>query len=143
MNPAYISAFSALLGAMIGGLASFSTSWLTQRNQLRFTHREAIKTKREALYAEFVTEGSRLLADAYSHQKEDVEDLVNLYAISARIRLVSPQPVVVAAEQILSAVVEAYLGPNYTLRDLLPQLQERGLHLFVDFAEACRRDLDS
>jgi hypothetical protein len=69
--------------------------------------------------------------------------LVNLYAIGAHIRLVAPQPVIVAVEQILHAIIEAYLGANYTLRDLLPELQKGGLRFFVDFAEACRRDLDS
>ena len=119
------------------------TSWLTQRNQLRFTHREAIKTKREALYVEFVTEASRILADAYSHQKEDVEPLVNLYALAARIRLVSPQPVIVAGQQIVDTIIESYLGPNYTLRDLLPVVQKSKVRFFAEFAEACRQDLDA
>src|SRR5262245_33047275 len=34
LNPAYISALAALAGAIIGGLTSFTTSWLTQRTQL-------------------------------------------------------------------------------------------------------------
>ena len=41
LNPAYISALAALAGALIGGLTSFATSWLTQRAQLRHAHREA------------------------------------------------------------------------------------------------------
>jgi hypothetical protein len=52
VDTAYISALSALGGATIGGLASFGSSWLTQRTQLRFSHHEAVKAKREALYAE-------------------------------------------------------------------------------------------
>jgi len=38
MDAAYLSALSALGGATIGGLASFGSSWLTQRTQLRFAH---------------------------------------------------------------------------------------------------------
>ena len=80
MDAAYISALSALGGATIGGLASFGSSWLTQRTQLRFSHHEAIKAKREALYAEFVDEASRLYGDALGHQKDDVADLVKIYS---------------------------------------------------------------
>jgi hypothetical protein len=94
MDAAYVSALSALGGATIGGLASFGSSWLTQRTQLRFAHHEAIKAKREALYAEFVDEASRLYGDALGHQKDEVADLVKIYALIGRIRLVAPRPVV-------------------------------------------------
>ena len=70
MNPTIFSALSALAGALIGGLTSFASSWLTQHNQLRFTHREAVKAKREELYTEFVNEASRLFADAYEQDRK-------------------------------------------------------------------------
>jgi len=54
LNPAYISAFSALAGAVIGGLTSFLTSWSMQRAQLRHAHREAETPKLEALYSDFI-----------------------------------------------------------------------------------------
>ena len=69
MDAAFISALSALGGATIGGLASFGSSWLTQRTQLRFSQHEAVKAKREALYAEFVDEASRLYGGALGHQR--------------------------------------------------------------------------
>ena len=81
MDAAYISALSALGGATIGGLASFGSSWLTQRTQLRFAHYEAIKAKREGLYAEFIDEACRLYGDALGHQKDEVADLVKIYAL--------------------------------------------------------------
>src|SRR5262245_65547023 len=97
MDAAFISALSALGGATIGGLASFGSSWLTQRTQLRFSQHEAVKAKREALYAAFVDEAARLYGDALGHQKDEVEDLVQIYALLGRIRLVSTRPVVTAA----------------------------------------------
>ena len=71
MDAAFISALSALGGATIGGLASFGSSWLTQRTQLRFAHHEAIKAKREALYAEFIEEAARLYGDI-AHRRGDL-----------------------------------------------------------------------
>ena len=67
MNPAYISALSALAGAAIGGLTSFATSWLTQRTQLRHAHREAEKAKLEALYSDFLAKATRLFGEAITH----------------------------------------------------------------------------
>ena len=141
MDTAYISALSALGGATIGGLTSFGSSWLTQRTQLLFTYHEAIKAKREALYAEFVDEASRLYGDALGHQKDEVADLVKIYALSGRIRLVSPRPVITAAERIMDAISQTYLGPNRTLHEVMDDFHRGRSDFFAEFGEACRQDL--
>ena len=141
MDATIIPALSALGGAAIGGLASFGSSWLTQRTQLRFSHHEAVKAKREALYSEFVDEASRLYADALGHQKDDVADLVKIYALIGRIRLVSTRPVVTAAERTVDAIVRAYLGPNRSLHEVMDDVHRGGFDLFTEFGEVCRQDL--
>ena len=141
MDAAYISALSALGGATIGGLASFGSSWLTQRTQLRFSHHEAVKAKREALYADFIGEAARLYGDALGHQKDDVADLVKIYALLGRIRLVSPRSVVTAAEHTLDTISRTYLAPNRSLRDVIDDFQGGGSDFFAEFGEACRQDL--
>jgi hypothetical protein len=140
MDTAYISGFSALAGAAIGGLASFGSSWLTQRAQLRFTHHEAIKNKRQALYVEFVNEASRVYGDASGHQKDDAAELVKLYALLGRIRLGSPRTVVEAAQRTLDTIIEAYLGPNLSLRLVLESVRRGEFQFLVEFGEACRQD---
>ena len=77
---AYLSALSGLLGATIGGMTSFGTAWLTQRNQVRNARREVEKAKREALFGDFIAEATRLYADALSHEKDDVTGLVRIGA---------------------------------------------------------------
>ena len=141
MDAAIIPALSALGGATIGGLASFGSSWLTQRTQLRFAHYEAIRAKREALYAEFVDEASRLYGDALGHQKDDPADLVKIYALMGRIRVVSSRPVIAAAERTFDTIIQAYLGPNRTLHEVLEDVHRGGFHFLAEFAEACRQDL--
>ena len=141
MDTAFISALSALGGATIGGLASFGSSWLTQRTQLHFSHDEAVKAKRETLYAAFVDEAARLYGDALGHQKDEVADLVKIYALVGRIMLVSPRPVVTAAERTLDTIIEAYLGPNRTLHQVLDDVHRGGFTFFAEFGEACRQDL--
>jgi uncharacterized membrane protein YccC len=141
MDTAYVSALSALLGAAIGGLASFSSSWLTQRTQLRFNYHEAVRAKREALYADFITEASNRYGDALGHQTDDVAQLVKLYALVGRMRLVSSRAVVVAAEHTLDMIIATYLGPNRTLHEALHSVKQGGLEFFAEFGEACREDL--
>jgi hypothetical protein len=142
VDTAYISALSALGGAVIGGLTSFGSSWLTQRTQLRFSRDEAIKAKREALYAEFVDEASRLYGDALGHQKDDAGDLVKLFALLGRIRLASSRPVVKAAERTFDTIAQAYLGPNRTMHEVLDDVHRGGFNFLIEFGEACRQDLD-
>ena len=141
MDAGYISAFSALAGAAIGGLASFSTSWVTQRSQLRHSFRQAEQAKLEAMYNEFVAEAARLLGDALTHQKDDIADMVGLYALVGRMRLMSPRPVVTAAEQVIENIIETYLAPNRSLHEMIDYVKEGRMNILLEFTEACRLDL--
>jgi hypothetical protein len=61
MDAAYVSAFAALGGALIGGLTSFATSWITQQTQARAQQLEHKLTRREELYKDFIEEASRYM----------------------------------------------------------------------------------
>ena len=142
MSPTLISALAALAGALIGGLASLGSSWLTQWVQLRARSRERDRAHREALYSDFINEASRLYGDALSHEKDDVLDMVRLYALVARIRLISSAGVLASAERTLDGVIDAYLSPNKTLQDLRRLMSEGRMGFLVEFSEACRVELD-
>lgn len=142
LNPAYISAFAALAGAIIGGLTSFGTSWFTQRAQLRSADREARRTKLEALYNEYIAEAARLYVEALTHQTEDPSKMVPLYALGSRMRLVSARTVIDAAIRIDDNILETYMGPNRTLQEVRDLVREGGIKtLLIAFSEACREDL--
>jgi hypothetical protein len=141
LDPAYLSAFSALAGATIGGLTSFATSWLTQRTQLRHAHREAEKAKLEALYSDFIAEAAHLFGEALSHQTEEITDLVRLFAMVGRMRLVSDRAVIDAAVRVEDTIIETYLGPNRTLHEMMDYAHKGGVSFLTDFGEACRKDL--
>lgn len=114
MNPAYVSAFAALAGALIGGLTSFATSWLTQRTQLLGAQREAERAKLDALYSDFIAEAARLFGDALTHQKDDPSAFVQIIAMVGRMRLASDRTVIDAAMRVEDMLVNTYLGPNRT-----------------------------
>jgi hypothetical protein len=97
--------------------------------------------KREQLFSDFIAEASRLYGDALTHQKDDVGDLVQLYALVARMRLLSSREVVTAAEQAMDAIIGTYLAPNRTLHELRSIAQRGEMNFLFDFGEACRLEL--
>ena len=64
MEPAYLSAFAALAGSVIGGLTSLTASWVTQRVQANAQQRAHDVGVREDLYRVFIDEASKSYADA-------------------------------------------------------------------------------
>ena len=115
MDTAYISAFAALAGTAIGGLASFATSWVTQQAQSRAQRRAAERDTRAALFGRFLDEAAKLYSDALQTSRDDVTGLIGIYALTNRIRLLSTPEVVEAADTVVRIIVDTYLAPNITL----------------------------
>jgi hypothetical protein len=144
LNPAYISAFAGLMGAIIGGLTSFATTWFTQRAQLQSAGRDARMAKLEALYNDYITEVARRYVDALTHQTEDPANMVQLYVLGSRMRLASARAVIDAALRIEDNILETYMGPNRTLQEVRDLVREGDIKtLMIAFSEACRADLES
>jgi len=142
MEPAYAIAFAALAGSAIGGLTSLTTARLTQRTQARAQQIAHDIATREDLYKDFIEEASTLYADALEHDQADTSRLVRLYALVSRMRVRSSPPVIENADRIMRVIIETYLGPNITLRDLSESLENRqAVDPLRDFSEACREEL--
>lgn len=90
--------------------------------------RERERARRETLYTDFINEASRLYGDALSHEKDEVTDLVLLYALIARMRLMASTHVVAAAEQTMNAIISSYLAPNKNLHELQALAAEGGMN---------------
>jgi hypothetical protein len=142
MDPAILSATSALVGSLVGGLSTLAASWLTQRGQLRAQTLVHEAVKRETLYAEFIVEASRRLADAWSHQAQGPDVIAGLYGAVHRMRLASSDDVVRVAEQVLRRVIDAYAAPDRTFSELRERLEsEANDDLLSEFSRVCREDL--
>ena len=143
MDPAVVSALSAVLGSIVGGSASIATAWFTQKTQGR---RELIRAeiqKREGLYAEFISECSKLALDALDHTPDNPEAFTNVYALENRIRLISSDAVVDAASQVIKRILERYFEPNITkegLRRFALSMKDDDDPIKV-FSKACRTEL--
>jgi hypothetical protein len=141
MDPAVISALSAVLGSVVGGSASIATAWFSQTTQAR---RESVRNemqKRESLYGEFIAECSKLVIDALDHTLSKPEILVNVYSLENRIRLAASNAVVDAAAAVIKRILELYFGPNKSVDELrTADLSDDPIKVF---SEACRNELSA
>jgi|SRR5438034_9139237 len=140
MDSASLSAFAALAGAAIGGLTSFATSWLTQQTQVKVQQSAHKLTKREELYKDFVEEASKLYADSLIHETSDVSQLVRLYAMISRMRVLSSTTTIESADKVARMIVNTYLAPNKTFPELRDMVNSGAIDLLRDFSEACREE---
>lgn len=141
LDPAVLSALSALGGSAIGATATLANTWMTGRAQRIADERKAEAAKREALYGDFIAEASSTLADAVSREVEDPAVLVRLHALTSRMRLMSSPAVLHAAEAVIMTVIEAYAAPNRTLRQLREEFGAGSTDPLEGFGEACRLEL--
>src|SRR4029450_7286759 len=141
MDLTYVHAVAAFSGSASGTLATVLASLFTQRRKDRALRRSQAMSQRQELYKSFVEEASRLHADALVNEASDTSKLVNLYALIGRMRILSSDDVIEAAEKVGHLVIETYLSPNKTLLDL-PELLER-MDPLRRFSEACRRELQA
>jgi hypothetical protein len=141
MDTAYISAFAALAGTAIGGLASFATSWVTQQAQSRAQRIAAERDSRAAFFGRLLDEAAKLYSDALQNRGDDINGLIGIYALTNRMRLISSPRVVQAADTVVRIIVDAYLAPNITMKEMRENWIERHVDPLREFSEACRTEL--
>jgi hypothetical protein len=143
MNSAVISTLAALGGSSIGALGPILSNYLLQRGQ---TQRDLLLrqiTDREALYSDFINEASRIYAHSQTHCLERPEDLVPLYAMVRRIRLLASDAVVNAAESVVKKTITQYEEPNRTIEEMRADAISGAEGPLDLFSFACRDELQS
>jgi len=124
-----------------GGLTSFATTWLTQQTQVRAQQLVDEIVRRQELYKDFIEEASRLYADAFEHDKAETSKLVNLYALVSRMRVHSALKVTENADKVVRLIIEMYLAPNKTFRDVPKLLESDEIDFLREFSNACGEEL--
>jgi hypothetical protein len=141
MNPAVISALAAVGGSSVGALTPLLSNFILQRSA---TQRDLLNrqiSQRETLYSDFINEASRIYAKSVTHNLEDMDELVSLYALVSRIRLMATDPVVRAAEAFVRLIVERYGEPNLTVEQIRAAALSAKEEPLDVFSLACRREL--
>jgi hypothetical protein len=134
---------AALLGTLVGVLATVTIAWINQRTLHR---RELIRDEvrsRETLYGDFIAECSRLLIDAFQHTLEKPETFVPLHSLLNRVRLCASEKVLTEAERLLERITEQYFSSNLSINELRELARSRDADPLRMFGEACRLELRS
>lgn len=144
MDVAYLSALSALAGSMVGGLTSGLANWLNQRAQTKAGMLAHEMARREDLYRDFIVAASRAYGAAITSNEADIHDVIVLYAMISRMRILSSKRTVEAADRIMRVTLETYRAPNKSVVEL-EELIKSGADIdpLKDFSEAAREELRS
>ena len=143
VDVAYLSVISALAGSVIGGLTSFSSAWLTEQHHTKSALLSQDKLRREDLYRDFIVMASKVYADAMMHDEPEIPDLVELYALVSRMRVLSPPRIVACAEGIIIRATDTYFMPNKTIREVHEMVKSAAMDPLKEFSEAARDELQT
>jgi hypothetical protein len=128
-----------LARSAVGGLTSLASACLTQQHQDRIKRLSQDKTRRQKLYRQFIDQASKLYADALVHEQAEVSELVSVYALICRMRVLSSSTVVEKAEAVIHMIVDTYLAPNKTFPELRKLMDSRDP--LRAFSEECQEEL--
>jgi hypothetical protein len=141
MDSTVLTATAAALGTLVGATATIAATWITQRTQTTRANSEWKLRERESLYTEFISEASRLAVDATLHSLERPDQLVALYGLLSRPRLIASDEVLKEAEDCVRRIVEVYRRPNMTPDQFRDALEANELDPLKEFSAACRTEL--
>jgi hypothetical protein len=144
MDVAYISALSALGGSVVGGLISGTATWLSQRTQVTASRRAQDKSRLEDLYKDFIIAASKLHGDALTSNDPKIQDILALYALINRMRVLSSPRIAICADQVMRTTLDTYFAPSKTISELYELIKggrESDLDLLKDFSEMVREEI--
>ena len=143
MDVAYLSALSAIAGSLVGGLTSGFTTWLSQRSQARAGQLAREMSRRDDLYKDFIVAASKAHGSALVSDEPQVQELVALYGMISRMRVMSLPRTVACAEKVMRVTTDTYFAPNKTIHELHDELTRSttAIDPLKDFSEAAREEL--
>ena len=145
MESTLITAMAGVFGSLVGASASIGTTWLTKRTEIVRTTAERKLRERESLYNEFLTEASRVAVHALTHSFDGPDQIVALYGILSRIRLVASNAVVREGEMCCMRILAMYGKPSMTVDELRGVIAAANDLAELDplkaFSNACREEL--
>jgi len=145
MSGEITSGLAATMGALVGGLASLTSTWLGERSRQRRDLLQREIVKRETAYSQFIEQASKLYVASATHQVSDdegaVEGTVELYAVASRIRLFASEQVIKEAENVLDRIFTQYGADNVSAEQLRTRAVEKRDDFLKAFSVICRREL--
>jgi hypothetical protein len=145
MDIAYISALSALAGSVIGGFTSGLINWMAHRAQARVERLRFDLSRRQELFADFIVAASKLYGDALMSSEPPLQEVVAVYAMISRMRVLCSPRTVECADKIMHAALDTFFAPNKTMRELHDIVKSGAADLdpLKEFSELARGELRS
>jgi hypothetical protein len=144
MDGSIIAAFSAILGTTVGGLTTFATTFLNQRYAMRRDILAKDVANREQLYTEFLKEVGNLYFDTVNRTLSDTSQMasvITMYSLVGRIRMISSEAVLTAAERVAEDIVECYKRPPMSFQEF--QQSWEASDPWHEFTKACREEREN
>ena len=139
------SGMAAIMGAIVGGLASLTSTWIGERSRHRRDLLQREIVKRESAYSDFIERASKVYAASATHRIDDddkeLEGMVSLYAVASRIRLFASDHVIKEAENVLERIFLQYGDANMSVEQLRKTAVETRDDPLKPFSVICRREL--
>jgi|SRR6267143_926636 len=143
MNPqleiAILSAASALLGSIVGGLLSYLTTRHLKHQEWQQTQLEEQIAKREDLYSAFLTESSRIHFGALDKRVEKAIEFAELYTLTGKMQMISSLEVIEAARALSKEAWDDYSDRE---RQKSEEEQDRIYKLRTQFTQHARKEID-
>jgi len=148
MDGGISNGLAAIMGALVGGLASLASTWVSERSRHKRDLLQREITKRETTYSDFIDQASKLFVESATHNLDDddanleseLEGAVSLYGIASRIRLFASDRVIKEAEAVLDLILIQFGAENISVQELREKkLNERDP--LKAFSVSCRREL--
>ena len=148
MDSGISNGLAAIMGALVGGLASLASTWVSERTRHKRDLLQREITKRETSYSDFIQQASKLYVASATHNVNDddanldseLEGAVSLYGIASRIRLFASDRVIKEAEAVLDLILIQFGAENISVE----QLREKKLNErdpLKAFSVSCRSEL--
>ena len=142
MDVGSITALSALAGSAAGGLTSGIMTWISARSQALAGHLAGELTRRQDLFRDFIIAASKAYGCALTNSEPQVPELVELYALMSRMRVLCSPQIVECADRVLRRIIDTYFAPNRTVRELHELVKSgAGIDPLTEFSDAAREAL--
>jgi hypothetical protein len=143
MDAAYLSALSALAGSVVGGLTMALSAWISQSVSARAGMISSHLARRQELFRDFIVSASRVYGEALMSNEPKIPELLELYALLSRMRVLCQPETVAAGEKLMRSILDTYLAPNRTFKELRDLMTTGdGIDPLKEFSVAAREEIE-
>ena len=124
MDAAYVSAFAALGGSVVGGLISGVAMWRAQRYQSQAGQRAHQITYREELFRDFIVAASKAYGRALMSNEPDLQDIIGMFSLINIMQFLCLPATTACAQHVTDVAIETYKAYGRALMSNEPDLQD-------------------